>query len=404
MAAHPVSPLAPARFPSLPAMPGVRFATGCTGMRYKGRDDLMLAELAPGSTVAAVTTRSRMCSPSVLWCRQHARSGRIRAIVGNAGNANTFTGRDGERAVARTAAAAAKLLGCKKEEVFIASTGVIGVKLPVEMIEATLPALAGDLAADRWETAARAIMTTDTFPKASRRVARIGGTEVAIAGFCKGSGMIAPDMATMHCYVLTNAKLPASVLRTLLKASADRSFNAMTVDGDTSTSDVVLLCATGQSKHARVASAGERALADFRAKLDEVMIELAQLVAKDGEGAQKFITINVAGAASRDAARRVGLAIGNSPLVKTAIAAADANWGRVVMAVGKCGEKADRDRLVIRFGGVTIAAKGEQVPGYDEAPVAKHLAGRDVVIDVDVGVGKGAATVWTCDLTHGYID
>jgi glutamate N-acetyltransferase/amino-acid N-acetyltransferase len=404
MAAHPVSPLAPACFPEIAPIAGVRFAAGCTGMRYQGRDDLMLIELAPGATVAAVTTRSSMCSAPVLWCRRRARRGRARAIVGNAGNANTFTGRDGMRAVERTAKSAAGLLGCRPEDVFIASTGVIGVRLPVEKIEATLPTLARDLDAGGFERAARAIMTTDTFAKASSRRARIGGTEVTVAGFCKGSGMIAPDMATMHCYVFTDAALPASVLRPLLKAASDKSFNAMTVDGDTSTSDIVLLCATGQATHRAIRSAGDRSLATFRAALDEVMIELAQLVAKDGEGAQKFVTINVAGAASAASARRIGLAIGNSPLVKTAIAAGDANWGRVVMAIGKSGEKADRDRLVIRIGGVTIAAKGEQVPGYDEGPVARHMAGRDVVIDVDVAVGKGRATIWTCDLTHGYID
>jgi glutamate N-acetyltransferase/amino-acid N-acetyltransferase len=404
MAQHPVSLLAPAFFPAIPPIPGVRFATGCTGMRYQGRDDLMLVAFAPGTSVAAVTTRSSMCSPPVLWCRKQAKHGRARAIVGNAGNANTFTGKEGERAVERTAKAAAALIGCDPREVFVASTGVIGVRLPVDKIEATLPQLAAGLDAGGFERAARAIMTTDTFPKAASRKARIGKTDVTIAGFCKGSGMIAPDMATMHAYVFTDAKIPAPVLRALIKSTSDRSFNAMTVDGDTSTSDTLLLCATGQAQHAAVTSAGGKLLADFAAKLDEVTIELAQLIARDGEGAQRFVTIHVTGAKSSDSARRIGLAIGNSPLVKTAIAAADANWGRIVMAIGKCGERADRDRLVIKIGGVTIAAKGEQVPGYDEAPVAKHMAGREIVVDVDVAVGRGAATVWTCDLTHGYID
>src|SRR5262245_1979053 len=404
MPTHPVSPLAPAGFPAVSPIPGVRFAAGNSGIRYQGRDDLMLAELSPGSTVAAVTTKNLMCSAPVLWCRAQARRGRARAVVVNAGNANTFTGRDGMKAVAATAVAASKLLKCDPREIFVASTGVIGVKLPAEKLAATLPALAGALSAERFEAAARAIMTTDTFPKAAFRRARIGNAEVTIAGFCKGSGMIAPDMATMLSFVFTDAKLSPTVLRTVLRDATAKSFNCMTVDGDTSTSDTVLLCATAQTPHRPVRAAGERALAEFRAKLDELMIELAQLVAKDGEGAQKFVTIDVRGAASEPDARRIALAIGNSPLVKTAIAAGDANWGRIVMAVGKSGAKADRDRLGVKIGGVTIAARGDAVPGYDEAPVAAHMAGRDIRIEVSIGLGTGRATVWTCDLTHGYVD
>jgi glutamate N-acetyltransferase/amino-acid N-acetyltransferase len=404
MATHPRSPLAPDHFPDLPKMAGVRFSVACSGMRYQGRNDVTLMELAPGTTIAGVFTRSLTASPPVLWCRKQAKAGKVRAIVVNAGNANTFTGKAGAKAVEETAAAAAKLLGCKKGEVFASSTGVIGVKLPVDKLVATLPAMTAALSKDAWADAAQAIMTTDTFPKGATRTARIGGTTVTISGFCKGSGMIAPDMATMLAYVFTDAKLPAPVLRSLLTAAADKSFNCMTVDGDTSTSDTLLLCATGQAKHKRVAGAGDKALADFRKRLDEVMIDLAQQVARDGEGAQKFVTVRVKGAANPKAARKIAMSIANSPLVKTAIAAADANWGRIVMAVGKAGEKADRDRLEIRMGGVLIAAKGEAVEGYDEAPVTKHMQGQNVDIDVDLKLGKGAATVWTCDLTHGYID
>ena len=404
MAKHPVSPLAPAGLPALPAIAGLRFAAGCTGMRYKGRDDLMVAALDAGATIAAVTTRNTMCSAPVEWCRVQARHGRARAIVVNAGNANVFTGRDGFRAVERTARRTAALLGCKAEEVFVSSTGVIGMKLPVEKIEATLPALASALDAGGAERALRAIMTTDTFPKAAVRRARIGRTEVTIMGFCKGSGMIAPDMATMLGYVFTDARLPASVLRALLRDGTDESFNCMSVDGDTSTSDTVLLAATGKARHAPVRSAADPALRDFRARLKDLLVELAQLVAKDGEGAQKFVTIKVSGAASDASARKVALAIANSPLVKTAIAAGDANWGRVVMAIGKSGQPADRDRTSVRIGGVTIARRGDLVPGYDEAPVARHMAGRDILVEAEIGVGKGRATVWTCDLTHGYVD
>jgi glutamate N-acetyltransferase/amino-acid N-acetyltransferase len=404
MAKHPVSPLAPAGLPALPAIAGLRFAAGCTGMRYKGRDDLMVAALDAGATIAAVTTRNTMCSAPVEWCRVQARHGRARAIVVNAGNANVFTGRDGFRAVERTARRTAALLGCKAEEVFVSSTGVIGMKLPVEKIEATLPALASALDAGGAERALRAIMTTDTFPKAAVRKARIGRTEVTIMGFCKGSGMIAPDMATMLGYVFTDARLPASVLRALLRDGTDASFNCMSVDGDTSTSDTVLLAATGKARHAAVRSAADPALRDFRARLKNLLVELAQLVAKDGEGAQKFVTIKVSGAASDASARKVALAIANSPLVKTAIAAGDANWGRVVMAIGKSGQPADRDRTSVRIGGVTIARRGDLVPGYDEAPVARHMAGRDILVEAEIGVGKGRATVWTCDLTHGYVD
>ncbi len=401
----PRSPLAPAAAPHLPALTGVRLAARACGVRYKDRTDVCLIEFAPGSTIAGVLTRSLSPSAPVDWCRQALKGGKARAILVNSGNANAFTGRLGKASVDRSVKAAAAALCCGRRDVFVASTGVIGEPLPDERITAALPALVADLGADRWAEAAAAIMTTDTFAKTATRTAHIGGVEVRINGIAKGSGMIAPDMATMLAFVATDAKLPAGVLRSLLKQANDRSFNCMTVDGDTSTSDTLLLVATGAGPaHARIAAAGDRRLADFRAKLDGLMVDLACQVVRDGEGASKFVTIDVSGAVSDAAARRIGLAVANSPLVKTAIAGADANWGRIVMAVGKAGEKADRDRLKISIGGVKVASQGQRVAGYDEAPVARHMKGREIAIAVDVGVGRGRARVWTCDLTHGYID
>ena len=304
----------------------------------------------------------------------------------------------------RTAAAAAKLVGCAEQEVFISSTGVIGEALAVEKIEAALPEVAKSLAPANFAAAAQAIMTTDTFPKGSTATAEIGGVPVTLNGFCKGSGMIAPDMATMLGYLFTDAKLPAAVLQQLLSPANERSFNSITVDGDTSTSDTVLIFATGKAGNPDIASAEDPKLKSFKAALDRVMIDLAQQIVRDGEGAERFVTISVTGATSSAAARRVGLTIGNSPLVKTAIAAGDANWGRIAAAVGRAGEKADRDTLAIAIGGTLIAEKGGPVAGYDETPVAAHMKGRDIRIDVDLGVGHGKATVWTCDLTHRYID
>jgi glutamate N-acetyltransferase/amino-acid N-acetyltransferase len=383
---------------------GVRLAAYAAGIRYAGRNDMMVAELAPGTTIAGVFTKSLTFGPPVGWCRESLPGGKVRAIVVNSGNANVFTGRSGRTAVEMTAAAAAKLFSCAPNEVFISSTGVIGEPPPAEKIVDALPHIAGQLATEAWEPAARAIMTTDTFPKGATATATIDGTTVRLNGFCKGSGMIAPDMATMLGYVFTDAALPAPVLQALLSAATQRSFNSITVDGDTSTSDTVLLCATQQAGNTAVSSATDPRLRDFRRALDRVMIDLAQQIARDGEGAEKFVTIDVTGAASTRAARRIGLAIGNSPLVKTALAAGDANWGRIVMAVGKAGEKADRDRLAISVGGVKIAAEGGPVPGYDEAPVTEHMKGRNIRIGVDIGIGRGRATVWTCDLTHGYVD
>jgi glutamate N-acetyltransferase / amino-acid N-acetyltransferase len=399
-----VSPLAPERFPELAPIDGVRLAAFACGIRYTGRDDLMLAELAPDSAIAGVFTRSLTAGAPVVWCRDCLPGGRVRGIVVNSGNSNTFTGRAGKEVVEATAAAVARLLSCDPKEVFISSTGVIGEPPPAEKIIAALPQVMPLLWAESWEPAARAIMTTDTFPKGATATAHIDGVEVRLNGFAKGSGMIAPDMATMLAYVFTDAALPPTVLQPLLAASADRSFNSITVDGDTSTSDTVLLCATQQASHRPVVSPADRRLEDFRRALDAVMIDLAQQIVRDGEGAEKFVTIEVTGAATARAARRIGLTIGNSPLVKTALSAGDPNWGRIVMAVGRAGEKVDQSRLSISIGGIQIAAEGGPVPNYDEAPVAEYMKGREITIGVDIGIGRGKATVWTCDLTHGYID
>jgi len=395
------SPLAPERFPDLPPIAGVDLAGRHCGLKRSGAKDLMLAVLAPGTTVAGVFTRSLCSSAPVDWCKEILPRGTARAIVCNSGNANAFTGKAGDTTVEHTARAGAALLGCAEEDVYLASTGVIGVPVGPDHIGGRLPDLATHLKASAWQDAAEAIMTTDTFPKGAGAAAAIGGTTVRIGGFAKGSGMIAPDMATMLGFVFTDANIPAPLLQKLLSRSNDRSFNAITVDGDTSTSDTVLLCATGAAGNAPPADL--RALKDFERALDAVMIDLAQQIVRDGEGASKFVTVNVTGATSARAARKIGLTIANSPLVKTAIAGEDANWGRIVMAVGKAGERADRDLLSIAIGGVTITEHGQLVPGYDEAPVAAHMKGEEIEIDVDIGIGRGKATVWTCDLTHGYI-
>src|SRR5713101_5056548 len=325
-----VSPLAPAHFPELAPIPGVRLAAYAAGIRYTGRNDLMLAELAPDSTIAGVFTQSTMPGQPVIWCRECLPGGRVRGIVVNSGNSNVFTGRAGKEVVETTAAATAQLLGCDLTEVFISSTGVIGEPPPGEKIVAAMPQIVQLLSADAWEPAARAILTTDTFPKGATATAKIDGVEVRLNGFAKGSGMIAPDMATMLAYVFTDATLPHDVLQPLLSAAADRSFNSITVDGATSTSDTVLLSATQQASHRPVTIPDDRRIEDFRRALDTVMIDLAQQVVRDGEGAGKFVTIAVTGAATAAAARRIGLTIGNSPLVKTAFSAGDPNWGRIV--------------------------------------------------------------------------
>jgi glutamate N-acetyltransferase / amino-acid N-acetyltransferase len=397
----PRSPLA-LPLPELPPLAGVRLATGAAGIRYQGRTDLLLAEFAEGTTVAGVFTKNLCPGAPVTYCREALKGGLARGLVVNAGNANVFTGVAGLRAVEATANAAAATLGATQGEIFLASTGVIGEPLPAHKIIAVLDDLKAELAADRFAEAAQAIMTTDTFPKAATRTAKLGGADIRVTGIAKGSGMIAPDMATMLAFIFTDAAIPADALQAMLGKTVDQSFNCITIDSDTSTSDTVLLFATGQAGNKPTDDPA--ALADFRRALGEIMHELAMMVVRDGEGAQKFVQITVDGAVSNASARRIGLAIANSPLVKTAIAGEDANWGRIVMAVGKAGEPADRDKLGIAIGGTWMAQAGGVIPGYNEAPVVAHMKGREIDIIVDIGLGTGRATVWTCDLTHGYID
>lgn len=405
--ALPVSPLA-VPLPRLPPLPGVRLGAAAAGIRYKDRTDLVMADLAPGTTVAGVFTRNRCPGAPVDWCRRALKHGEARALVVNAGNANVFTGSKGAEAAEATARGAAALAGCKAREVFLASTGVIGEVLPADRLLGALPALHASLSEDGWEAAARGIMTTDTFPKAATRLARIGDDAVRLTGIAKGSGMIAPDMATMLCFVFTDAKIPTAPLQEALARGVDTSFNRTTVDSDTSTSDTVLLFATGQARHPEIGAKGGRgdakALRDFREQLADLLLDLALQVVRDGEGAQKLVRIDVTGATTGKSARRIAMAIANSPLVKTAVAGEDANWGRIVMAVGKAGEPADRDKLSVGVGGTWMARDGSVVPGYDEAPVVAHMKGREIEIAVDLGLGRGEATAWTCDLTHGYID
>lgn len=399
-----VSPLAPRSTPVLPPIAGVRLASCVCGLRYQERTDLMVVEMDPGTRAAGVFTRSLTASAPVLWCRKALKKGQARVLVVNSGNSNAFTGSAGESSVERTVAAAASLFDCKETDVFVASTGTIGVPLEDNRITAMLPQARQNLADDAWLAGTQAIMTTDTFPKMASRTTQIGNTTITINGIAKGSGMIAPDMATMLAYIFTDVDLPAEVLQELLEKGNAKSFNCITVDSDTSTSDTLMLFATGKARHQKITDARAPELRLFKNALDDLLLDLAHQIVRDGEGASKFVTIRVNGAAANGAARRIAFAIANSPLVKTAIAGEDANWGRVVMAVGKAGEKADRDRLSITIGGVLVALNGQVAPNYDETPVSEHMKGTDIVIEVDVGVGKGRATVWTCDLTHGYID
>lgn len=394
-----VSPLAPASFPELPVIEGVRFASCQAGVRYKNRTDVMLAELAEGTTVAGVFTRSSTRSAAVLDCQAKngvASSGRA-AILVNSGNSNAFTGKNGAAAVASLCKEVSSQLGIDENRVFTSSTGVIGEPLPHERISAKLGELSGSLDAAGIEGAARAIMTTDTFPKGSSATITVDGKEVKIAGIAKGSGMIAPDMATMLVYIFTDAKIGHDALQAILSKNTDRTFNCITVDSDTSTSDTLLLAATGASG---VDVTGND---DFAAALNAVMLDLAHQVVRDGEGATKFVEVRVTGAANDDDARKVSMAIANSPLVKTAIAGEDPNWGRVVMAVGKSGAAADRDLLQIRFGDILVAENGWVSPSYKEADAAAYMKGQELVIAVDMGLGQGISTVWTCDLTNVYI-
>ena len=404
--AEPVSPLA-VPFPAMPAIPGVTLRVAHAGYKDwaktgQERCDLTYVELTEGTAVAGVFTRNVCCSSEVELGREAVRQGRARALVVNAGNSNAFTGYRGREAVEAIMRQVADHLGCPPAEVFVSSTGVIGVPLPKDKARAGVAA-ALESAPCSWEDAARTIGTTDTFPKGATAQAVVDGKTVTLCAIIKGSGMIAPDMATMLGYVFTDAAIEAGFLQAMLSAANASTFSCITVDSDTSTSDTVLAFATGLAGNAPLASFDSAGADAFAAALADVCRQLAHLVVRDGEGAQKFIAVTVTGAVSHDSARAVGLSIANSPLVKTAIAGEDANWGRVVMAVGKAGEPADRDKLSIGFGGIWAARDGQPLPDYDEAPVAEHLKGREVTIEVDLGLGSGRATVWTCDLTHGYI-
>ena len=399
-----ISPLAPARFPDMPAVAGVLLAAAEARLRYRGRPDLLLAAFAPGTSVAGTLTRSETAAPPVHWCRALLGEGGARALVVNAGNANAATGQQGHAAVRQTAEAAAALVGCSADEVYISSTGVIGEQLPVEKLTAALPALHDRFSDSAWPEAAAAIMTTDTYPKGASATAEIDGAPVVINGIAKGSGMIAPNMGTMLAYVFTDACLPAAVLGPALRRGVNRSFNAITVDGDTSTNDTCLLFATGAARHRPVTRAGDPRLRAFRAALEAVLTDLAQQIVRDGEGAQKLVSIAVRGAASEAAARKLGLAIANSPLVKTAIAGEDPNWGRIVAVVGRAGVAFDQGQLSIWIGAERAARDGVADPAFDEPAAARHMKGQEIEIAVEIGSGPGTATVWTCDLTHGYIE
>lgn len=399
----PTSPLAPSSFPTLPSIAGVRFAAANSGIRYKGRPDVLLVACDADTKVAGVYTTSLTASAPVELCRAHQQDGNGRALIVNAGNSNAFTGKAGEDSMQRVVNAMSDLLNIPYTECFMSSTGVIGQVLPDEPIRNLLPVLKTELKSDGWLDAARAIMTTDTFPKLATISAEISGKTVTINGIAKGSGMIAPDMATMLAFFFTDAKVDAPLLQEIFARCNAHSFNCTTVDGDTSTSDTAMIFATGKAGNPAVNAGSADALA-FEQALLKIMQNLAKQVVRDGEGASKFVTIHVTGAENELAARKIGMSIANSPLVKTAIAGSDANWGRIVMAIGKAGEKADRDRLTITFGNQIAAKDGQLNPEYNELDATKHVSGQNVTIGVDVGVGSASAEVWTCDFTHGYID
>jgi glutamate N-acetyltransferase / amino-acid N-acetyltransferase len=401
-----ISPFAPKHVPRLPVIDGVRLAAASAGIRYPGRTDLLLALFDPGTTVAGVLTRSKTASAPVDWCRDHLPHGMARALVVNSGNANAFTGKRGTETVKRTAEAASEAADCLPAEVYIGSTGVIGEPLDAGKIAVHLATMAKAAKPDTYIEAARAIMTTDTYPKLATRKAEIDGVEIAINGIAKGAGMIAPDMATMLAFLFTDLAIEPQALRASLDPGVDETFNAITIDGDTSTSDTLLVFATGRSTSRgapRIADGNDLRLAGFRLALAEVMHDLALQVVKDGEGLTKFVTVKVTGAESKKAARTIAKSIANSPLVKTAIAGEDPNWGRIVAAVGKAGEEADGDRLAIWLGDILVAKDGAVAPAYREQQGAAYMKGPEIAITVDVGVGKEAATIWTCDLTHDYI-
>jgi glutamate N-acetyltransferase / amino-acid N-acetyltransferase len=399
-----VSPLAPKHVPDLPEIAGIRLATGAAGIKYQGRTDVLLALFDKGTTVAGVLTRSKCPSAPVEWCRAKLKSGKARALVVNSGNANAFTGKTGRASVALTAKLASEAAGCKAAEVFLASTGVIGEPLPADRFDGVLQALAHEARAGRFADAAKAIMTTDTFAKVATATAQLGDATVTINGIAKGAGMIAPDMATMLSFVFTDAPIAAGALQAILSAEVVDTFNAVTVDGDTSTSDTLLAFATGTAPGApKISKASDPKLKAFRAAFAKVLADLSEQVARDGEGARKLVEIVVEGATSKKSARRIALSIANSPLVKTAIAGEDANWGRVVMAVGKAGEPADRDRLSIWFGDTRVAHKGARDQSYDEALVSSYMKSAEILLRVGLGLGKGRDRVLTCDLTKEYV-
>jgi glutamate N-acetyltransferase/amino-acid N-acetyltransferase len=397
--ALPRSPLAPEHFPNLPVIKGVRFATAAAGVKYKGRTDVMLAVLDPGTTVAGVFTRSKTRSAPVRDCQAKLGTdpSQAAAILVNSGNSNAFTGHYGQTSVSEIVSSVSETTGAPEARIYTASTGVIGEPLPHDRIVAKLAELKAGLTEDALEAAAAAIMTTDTFAKGACATVTIGGKTVNIAGIAKGSGMIAPDMATMLVYIFTDAQFDQTALQGQLAEICDRSFNCITVDSDTSTSDSLMLCATGAS------GVDATANAEFAQALEGVMMDLAHQVVRDGEGATKFVEIQITGAVSDAEAKTHGMAIANSPLVKTAIAGEDPNWGRVVMAIGKSGAEADRDRLSISFGDVLVAENGWVSPTYKEEDGAAQMKQDEITIKVDLGLGDGAATVWTCDLTHQYI-
>jgi glutamate N-acetyltransferase/amino-acid N-acetyltransferase len=407
-----VSPLV-VPFPTIPPVGGVEMATARAGFYKHERDDLVVFRFARGTTCAGVFTRHKIGSAPVDWCRRHLDAddggNDVRALVVNAGCANAFTGKAGADAARRTASEVAKRFGCRQRDVMLASTGVIGVVLDDKKIAVQLHVIETRLDSDthptdQWTAAGRGIMTTDTFPKGSYAECEIDGEKVRIAGIAKGSGMIAPDMATMLAFIVTDASIAPPVLRALLNVHVRTTFNSVTVDGDTSTNDTCLLFATGASTAPRIGRVGDRRLKDFSAALDRVMLDLAHQLVRDGEGATKFVKVTVNGAASPASARKLAKSIADSPLVKTAIAGQDANWGRVVMAVGKTEEPVDRDRLAIWFGPNQAAVDGAPSPTYDEAKMTAYMKNDEIDITVDVASGRASATVWTCDLTKGYIE
>jgi glutamate N-acetyltransferase / amino-acid N-acetyltransferase len=400
---HAVSPLAPKHVPEMPEIAGVRIATGAAGIKYQGRTDVLLALFDKGTAVAGVLTKSKCPSAPVEWCRARLKNGGARALVVNSGNANAFTGKTGREATVFTAKLASEAARCKPAEVFLASTGVIGEPLPAQRFDGVMQGLVERAAPGRFLDAARAIMTTDTFPKVATAQAKIGGVTVTINGIAKGAGMIAPDMATMLSFVFTDAAIAAPALQTILSDAVSDTFNAVTIDGDTSTSDTLLAFATGTARAPKMSRAGDKRLKEFRAAFEHVLGDLSEQVARDGEGARKLVEIIVEGAVSKRSARRIALSIANSPLVKTAIAGEDANWGRVVMAIGKAGEPAERDKVSIWFGGTRVAHKGARDPGYDEAKVSAYMKSPEITLKVSLGLGKGRDRVLTCDLTKEYV-